>query len=242
MRPSTIPEDDEDDDASYGVPSTLDIKKRKIASLMRIKQIENKYKIHATRQLNLNNTLQELEEEAELLANLVGRERKCNLVKNIVPNGVWFVEYLNSRYDPFGLHLDGWTNKCRDIIDDGDLDDTINRLVEKYESQLDLPPELELVGLLCLAGSTVHHNNKQNGHKSMPPPSSRPIVHHPPPKPMVSASSTKLNIPSSSVTAGSSSLGLFGDLTEDLKNVNNTMIQSNNMRKETKKKGVVVNL
>ena len=184
----------------------------------------------------------------------MGRERKVNLLKNFTPNGIWFIEYLNSRYDPFSLKLEGWANECREKIDDGDWDDTITRLVEKYESQLELPPELEFVGLLGLAGATIHNKNVRHGPKhpteTVTPlykhsPQAPSSFHQPPPPPssssqpksFVSANSTKLNIP----VAGTTSLNLFSDLADDLKQVNST-IYNQNKKDPRKKKGVVVNL
>ncbi len=242
--------------ASYGIPSTVDVKKRKTMALMKIKQIERKYKITATRPMSMNNSLLELEEEADLLSNLVGRENKVMLVKNFTPYGVGFLEYLNTKYDPFSLKLEGWMNETRERLEDGDMDDSINRLVEKYESQLELPPELEFAGLICMYGANVNKRNaraapatsfaRPQNSGSVPMPSasqmSRPMA---PPAPAHGASgattgATKLRFGGGGDGGGGGGgggLGLFGDLAADIDQVKNTVASS-----KKPKKGLVINM
>lgn len=59
------------------------------------------------------------------------------------------IEFLNKRYDPFDVKLDGWSESVMENMDD--YDNVFERLHDKYASKVSMAPEIEL--LLSLAGS-----------------------------------------------------------------------------------------
>lgn len=63
------------------------------------------------------------------------------------------LEFINNRYDPFSLELDGWSENVMLNVGDGDYDNVLERLCEKYAGRVNSPPELEL--LMTLAGSAM---------------------------------------------------------------------------------------
>ena len=62
-------------------------------------------------------------------------------------------EFLNTRYDPFGFELDGWSESVMSNVNDGDYDTVMERLCEKYSGKMNTPPEIEL--MLALGGSAM---------------------------------------------------------------------------------------
>jgi hypothetical protein len=75
------------------------------------------------------------------------------------------LEYLNSRYDPLGLHLDGWSESV--IEDIHNYDDVFERLYDKYHSSVEMAPEFEL--LLMVAGSAFMYHLTNSMFKSAMP-------------------------------------------------------------------------
>jgi Family of unknown function (DUF5767) len=61
------------------------------------------------------------------------------------------VEFMNKKFDPFDVDLDGWSNMIHDRIDD--YDNVLERLILKYKNRVAVAPEIELV--MMLAGSAV---------------------------------------------------------------------------------------
>jgi hypothetical protein len=59
------------------------------------------------------------------------------------------IEFMNKRYDPFEVKLEGWSESLMENMDD--YDNVFERLHDKYSSKSEMAPELEL--LLSLAGS-----------------------------------------------------------------------------------------
>ena len=61
------------------------------------------------------------------------------------------LEFLNNRFDPFDIKLDGWGEQFSENIND--YDDILVELHDKYKSNAKMAPELKL--LFQLAGSAM---------------------------------------------------------------------------------------
>jgi hypothetical protein len=75
-------------------------------------------------------------------------------------------EFLNKRYDPFGLELNGWSETVMENTGDGDYDNVFERLHDKYAGKVNTPPELEL--MLSLAGSAIMFHMTSTMFKTIP--------------------------------------------------------------------------
>lgn len=75
-------------------------------------------------------------------------------------------EFLNKRYDPFGLELNGWSETVMENTGDGDYDNIFERLHDKYAGKVNTPPELEL--MLSLAGSAIMFHMTSTMFKTIP--------------------------------------------------------------------------
>ena len=54
-----------------------------------------------------------------------------------------FTEFMNKRYDPFGIDISGWSDSVMESITD--YDRPFKRLIQKYRGTAEMAPELELV-------------------------------------------------------------------------------------------------
>lgn len=75
-------------------------------------------------------------------------------------------EFLNKRYDPFSMELNGWSETVMENVNDGDYDNVFERLHDKYAGKVNTPPEIEL--MLSLAGSAVMFHMTSSMFKSVP--------------------------------------------------------------------------
>jgi len=76
-------------------------------------------------------------------------------------------EYLNTRYDPFAIKLDGWSEQVHENLKD--FDDIFEELHDKYKSKgKSMPPELRL--FISLSGSAFmfHLTSKMFKESSIP--------------------------------------------------------------------------
>jgi hypothetical protein len=61
------------------------------------------------------------------------------------------IEFLNSRFDPFDVKLDGWSESTQENIND--YDDVFEELYDKYKGSAKMAPELRL--MFMVGGSAV---------------------------------------------------------------------------------------
>ena len=67
------------------------------------------------------------------------------------------LEFLNSKFDPFDIKLDGWGEQINENIDE--YDEIFSELHEKYKSKAKMSPELKLLFQLGGSAMMVHMSN-----------------------------------------------------------------------------------
>lgn len=74
------------------------------------------------------------------------------------------VEFMNSKFDPFDIKLDGWSESIHENIDD--YDDVFEELYDKYKGKAKMAPELKLV--FALGGSAFMFHMTNSMFKQVP--------------------------------------------------------------------------
>ena len=67
------------------------------------------------------------------------------------------VEFLNGKFDPFNIKLDGWSESMNEGIND--YDDVFEELHEKYKSKAKMAPELRLLFMIGGSAFMFHLTN-----------------------------------------------------------------------------------
>jgi hypothetical protein len=89
-----------------------------------------------------------------------------------------FSEFMNKRYDPFNIDLEGWSDSVMENITD--YDRPFERLIEKYQGRAEMTPEAEFLATLgssmfmfhlskSLASRMAAPIQKQKAHKKRAP-------------------------------------------------------------------------
>ena len=118
-----------------------------------VKKLEDLEKkgIRLTKKYDMESSLSEMKGEYE--THVEERERR-NSVKfqgKMLMACITGIEFLNNKFDPFDLKLDGWSEQINENIDD--YDEIFGELHEKYKSKATMAPELKL--LFQLGGSAI---------------------------------------------------------------------------------------
>ena len=124
--------------------------REKFKYLRKLEDLEQKG-ITLTKKYSMESSLAEMKGEYE--THLEERERR-NSVKfqgKMLMSVITGMEYLNNKFDPFDLKLDGWSEQVNENIDD--YDDIFSELHDKYKSKAKMAPELKL--LFQLGGSAI---------------------------------------------------------------------------------------
>lgn len=99
--------------------------------------------------MDFTNDIREIRLEAARIRNEMELDNSLAFSKKMLMAVVSTMEFLNKRYDPFDLALDGWGEHVMEGIDS--YDNVLEKLYYKYRNRASMPPEMEL--LLSLAGS-----------------------------------------------------------------------------------------
>lgn len=91
---------------------------------------------------------------------IMDEKNKSNSVKfqgNMLMAFINGIEFLNNKFDPFDIKLDGWSDQIQENIND--YDDIFGELHEKYKNKASMSPELKLLFQLGGSAIMVHMTN-----------------------------------------------------------------------------------
>ena len=113
--------------------------------------------ISLSKRYTMDSNLDEMIGEYETI---IAEKEKSNAIKfqgKMMMACITGLEFLNSKFDPFDIKLDGWGEQINENIDD--YDDIFAELHEKYKSKAKMSPELKLLFQLGGSAIMVHMSN-----------------------------------------------------------------------------------
>tara|TARA_B100000035_G_scaffold313921_1_gene328767 strand:- start:220 stop:1263 length:1044 start_codon:yes stop_codon:yes gene_type:complete len=138
------------------VLSQQDIKNEKIDLLYQFKKL-NEQGVRTTSNYNMNSNLDDMRNEYIKLKKQRDVENSIKFQRKVMMAAVSGVEFLNGRFDPFDIKLDGWSESVNESI--SDFDEVFEQLYEKYGGGGDMAPELKLVLMLGGSAFMFHLSN-----------------------------------------------------------------------------------
>ena len=136
--------------------SAQDLLKEKFEILRKLEQLEAKG-ANVSKKYTMESDLQEMKGEYE---HIIQEKEKDNSIKfqgKVLTTMITGLEFLNSKFDPFDVKLDGWSEQINENIDD--FDEIFAELHEKYKSKAKMAPELKLLFQLASSGIMIHMTN-----------------------------------------------------------------------------------
>jgi hypothetical protein len=130
--------------------------REKFKFLRKLEALEKKG-VELSKKYNMESPLAEMQGEYETI---MEEKTKLNSVKfqgNMLMAVINGIEFLNNRFDPFDIKLDGWSEQINENIND--YDDIFGELHEKYKSKATMAPELKLLFQLGGSAMMVHMTN-----------------------------------------------------------------------------------
>jgi len=130
--------------------------REKFKYLRKLEALEKKG-VELSKKYNMESSLQEMMGEYETI---MEEKSKLNSVKfqgNMLMAVINGMEFLNSKFDPFDIKLDGWSEQIQENITD--YDEIFGELHEKYKSKASMAPELKLLFQLGGSAMMVHMTN-----------------------------------------------------------------------------------
>ena len=125
-----------------------DIKNEKIDLIYKFKKLEGQG-IRTTMNYNMNSQLEDMRNEYFKLKKQREVENSIKFQRKVMMAAITGLEFLNNKFDPFDVKLDGWSESVNENI--YDYDEVFEELAEKYGGQSEVAPEIKL--LMMLGGS-----------------------------------------------------------------------------------------
>jgi hypothetical protein len=130
--------------------------KEKFKYLRKLETLEKKG-VELTKKYNMDSNLQEMMGEYEMIMEEKTKQNSVKFQGNMMMAIINGMEFLNNRFDPFDIKLDGWGEQLNENIND--YDDIFGELYEKYKTKASLSPELKLLFQLGGSAMMVHMSN-----------------------------------------------------------------------------------
>ena len=149
----TESEDYSDDASNYSEeakPSESFEERQKLKQdlLIKIAALEKKG-FEFTKKFTMTSNYEEMMFEYSKVKTFIETQAGVKFARRCLMACVTGIEFLNKKFDPFSIKLEGWSENVMETVDD--YDNIFERLHEKYSSSAQVAPEIEL--LLMLGGS-----------------------------------------------------------------------------------------
>lgn len=115
------------------------------------------------RTFGLHSDIREMRSELNRVKTEIDVEASIKWQRKMLMAMVSSLEFLNKRYDPFDLKLEGWSEQVMESLTD--YDRVFERLFYKYRNKVSMPPEAELILMVGSSAFVFHLTNsmfKQN--------------------------------------------------------------------------------
>ena len=99
----------------------------------------------------------EMRDELERIKDRRAVEGSVKFQRKMLIAFITAIEFLNNRFDPLDLKLDGWSESVHENVND--YDDVFEELHEKYKGKAQMAPELKLLLMLGGSGFMFHLTN-----------------------------------------------------------------------------------
>ena len=122
--------------------------KEKQKMLLKLYEYQTKG-VKLSKRFTPESSYEEVKLEYDMQNKMLANRSAVAFSRKMLMAAVTGLEYMNGRFDPFNIKLDGWSESVMENI--GDYDKIFERLAEKYSGRGEMAPELEL--MFSLAGS-----------------------------------------------------------------------------------------
>ncbi len=133
-----------------------ELQKEKAEYLRLLERLQQKG-IQSHKNFNMNSDFNEVKAEFERLSRLRECNQSIKFQRKMLIALVTGIEFLNTKFDPFDIKLEGWSENVHENVND--YDDVFEELHEKYKSKAQMAPELKLLFMLAGSGFMFHLTN-----------------------------------------------------------------------------------
>lgn len=138
-------------------PGFQSVDDEKADILNKLTRLSQKKGIHVNKRLTMYSELEELRSELKRVRYSIEVDQSIKFSRRMLIACVTGLEFLNKRYDPFDLKLEGWSESMMENVDD--YDDVFEELYVKYRTSVKVAPEIRLMMMVGGSGMMFHLTN-----------------------------------------------------------------------------------
>lgn len=131
-------------------------KKEKSDLLNKLQRLEAKG-FPVARKYTMDNSLEEMKAEYFRLVDARQLETSIKFQRQMLMGAITGMEWLNDKFDPFDIKLDGWSESVHENVED--FDEIFEELYDKYKDKGKMSPEMRLVMAVGGSGFMCHVSN-----------------------------------------------------------------------------------
>lgn len=109
------------------------------------------------KRLNAYSNVEDLRSEVKRITYSIDVEQSIRFSRRMLVACVTGLEFLNKRYNPFEIQLDGWSESVMENVED--YDGVFEELYVKYRSKVSVAPEVKLIMMLGGSAMMFHLTN-----------------------------------------------------------------------------------
>jgi len=136
--------------------SKEELLREKFKYLRKLEALEKKG-VELSKKYTMESSLQEMQGEYETIMDEKNKQNSIKFQGNMLMAVINGIEFLNNKFDPFDIKLDGWSSQFEENMND--YDEIFGELHEKYKSKATMAPELKLLFQLGGSAMMVHMSN-----------------------------------------------------------------------------------
>jgi hypothetical protein len=129
---------------------TLQLRMKRLTCLNKISRLSKKG-ISTSARLTIYSDIEEIRTEYKRMTYGIEVDRSVKFQRRMLVACVTGLEFLNEKFDPFDLELNGWSQNMMENVDD--YDGVFEELYNKYKTKVNVAPEIKL--MLMVGGSAM---------------------------------------------------------------------------------------
>jgi hypothetical protein len=125
--------------------------------LNKLQRLGQKKGIVVNKRMNVYTPVEDLRAEYKRVTYGIEIEQSVKFSRRALVACVTGLEWLNKKYDPLSLELNGWSESVMESLDD--YDPVLEELAVKYKNSMQMAPEVKMIMMLAGSGFAFHLSN-----------------------------------------------------------------------------------
>jgi len=113
--------------------------------------------IATSARLTIYSDVEEIRTEYKRMTYSIEVDRSIKFQRRMLIACVTGLEFLNDKFDPFDLELNGWSQNCMENVED--YDGVFEELYNKYKTKISIAPEVKLIMMVGGSAMMFHLTN-----------------------------------------------------------------------------------